>query len=77
LAAGKNVYILLLGDQGFGDRGRKVAHHFIDQPPVVGESRRMVIVKFAIVAVGLVLTFFIGKRASHWVKRKRLLAIPF
>ena len=37
----------------------------------------MVIVKFAIVAVGLVLTFFIGKRVSRRVKRKRLSATPF
>ncbi|MHC4462681.1 MAG: M90 family metallopeptidase [Planctomycetota bacterium] len=37
----------------------------------------MVIAKFAIVAVGLVLTFFIGKRVFRRTKRKRLLATPF
>ena len=36
----------------------------------------MVIVKFAIVAVGLVLAFFIGKRLSRRAKRKRLLTTP-
>jgi Mlc titration factor MtfA (ptsG expression regulator) len=37
----------------------------------------MVIGKLAIVAVGLVLVFFIGKRVSRRAKRKRLLAAPF
>jgi len=37
----------------------------------------MVIIKFAIAAVGLVLTYFIGRRLSRRAKRKRLLATPF
>lgn len=37
----------------------------------------MAIIKFAIAAVGLALTCFIGKRLFRRVKRKRLLATPF
>ncbi|MHC4752459.1 MAG: M90 family metallopeptidase [Planctomycetota bacterium] len=37
----------------------------------------MAIAKFAIVVIGLALTFFIAKRLSRRVKRKRLSATPF
>jgi len=37
----------------------------------------MIIAKFTIVAVGLVLAFFIAKHLSRSAKRKRLLAMSF
>jgi len=39
--------------------------------------KKVIIVKLAIAAVGLILTFLIVKRASRSVRRKRLLASPF